>query len=224
MIKAGAQRLRRRTRADARRARHQPARRLPGDDASWDFGLGAGFYVDATQAPWSAHYRMYSYVTRELPALLAAQFPCRRSSSGRGSRPFDGRPRRAGAARCAIPASTARSRPSRRSRRRAAARGARRRSPATSAPNEDDWLAYDAERAGRPPALPRARSWSTRAPADTFLAEQLQPELFEAACRQSGQALRAAPARRLRPRLLLHPDLHRRPPRVACAGAGGVGT
>jgi S-formylglutathione hydrolase len=34
--------------------------RLPGDDASWDFGLGAGFYVDATQAPWSSHYRMYS--------------------------------------------------------------------------------------------------------------------------------------------------------------------
>ena len=48
--------------------------RLPGDDASWDFGLGAGFYVDATQAPWSAHYRMYSYVTRELPATIAANF------------------------------------------------------------------------------------------------------------------------------------------------------
>ena len=48
--------------------------RLPGDDASWDFGLGAGFYVDATEAPWSAHYRMYSYVTRELPELLATNF------------------------------------------------------------------------------------------------------------------------------------------------------
>lgn len=44
--------------------------RLPGDDASWDFGLGAGFYVDATQAPWSQHYRLYSYVTRELPGLV----------------------------------------------------------------------------------------------------------------------------------------------------------
>jgi S-formylglutathione hydrolase len=44
--------------------------RFPGDDASWDFGLGAGFYVDATQAPWSQHYRMYSYVTRELPELV----------------------------------------------------------------------------------------------------------------------------------------------------------
>jgi S-formylglutathione hydrolase len=46
--------------------------RIPGDDASWDFGLGAGFYVDATQSPWSQHYRMYSYVTRELPALVQA--------------------------------------------------------------------------------------------------------------------------------------------------------
>ena len=44
--------------------------RFPGDDASWDFGLGAGFYVDATQAPWSQNYRMYSYVTRELPQLI----------------------------------------------------------------------------------------------------------------------------------------------------------
>src|SRR5690606_36823327 len=42
----------------------------PGDDANWDFSLGAGFYVDATQAPWSQHYRMYSYVTRELPELV----------------------------------------------------------------------------------------------------------------------------------------------------------
>jgi len=46
------------------------------DDAegSWDFGLGAGFYVNATQAPFSAHYRMYDYVQSELPALLTGQF------------------------------------------------------------------------------------------------------------------------------------------------------
>jgi S-formylglutathione hydrolase len=47
---------------------------LPGDSDSWDFGVGAGFYVDATQAPWSKHYRMYSYVTSELPALIEAHF------------------------------------------------------------------------------------------------------------------------------------------------------
>ncbi|PZQ64908.1 MAG: S-formylglutathione hydrolase [Phenylobacterium zucineum] len=47
------------------------------DDAegAWDFGLGAGFYVDATEAPWSANYRMESYIVSELPALIAAQFP-----------------------------------------------------------------------------------------------------------------------------------------------------
>ncbi|WP_311267614.1 S-formylglutathione hydrolase [Sphingobium sp. WCS2017Hpa-17] len=44
-------------------------------DGAYDFGLGAGFYVDATQAPFAANYRMWSYVTDELPALIAAQFP-----------------------------------------------------------------------------------------------------------------------------------------------------
>lgn len=48
---------------------------LPGEHDSWDFGGGAGFYVDATVEPWSGHYRMYTYVTEELPALIAAHFP-----------------------------------------------------------------------------------------------------------------------------------------------------
>lgn len=42
---------------------------------AYDFGLGAGFYVDATQAPFAPHYRMWSYVTHELPALVAEHFP-----------------------------------------------------------------------------------------------------------------------------------------------------
>lgn len=50
-------------------------RRFPGDDAAWDFGQGAGFYVDATEAPWRDAYRMYSYVSRELPELVAEEFP-----------------------------------------------------------------------------------------------------------------------------------------------------
>ncbi|MDF0605812.1 S-formylglutathione hydrolase [Neisseriaceae bacterium TC5R-5] len=45
------------------------------DDADYDLGQGAGFYLNASQAPWSAHYRMYDYVTQELPALIASQFP-----------------------------------------------------------------------------------------------------------------------------------------------------
>jgi S-formylglutathione hydrolase len=44
-------------------------------DGEWDFGLGAGFYVDATQDPWAANYRMWTYVTDELPELVAAEFP-----------------------------------------------------------------------------------------------------------------------------------------------------
>jgi S-formylglutathione hydrolase len=49
---------------------------VPDDpDGAYDFGLGAGFYVDATQAPWSANYRMKSWIERELPALIGAELP-----------------------------------------------------------------------------------------------------------------------------------------------------
>lgn len=49
---------------------------VPDDtEGSWDFGLGAGFYVDATQEPWNKHYQMYTYVLDELPALVNANFP-----------------------------------------------------------------------------------------------------------------------------------------------------
>ena len=45
------------------------------DGEGYDFGQGAGFYVDATQEPWATNFRMWSYVTDELPALVAAEFP-----------------------------------------------------------------------------------------------------------------------------------------------------
>ena len=49
---------------------------VPDDgQGAWDFGLGAGFYVDATQQPWSQHYNMYSYITKELPELIEKHFP-----------------------------------------------------------------------------------------------------------------------------------------------------
>ena len=48
---------------------------IPGEDEDWDFGTGAGFYIDATEEPWKAHYRMYSYVVDELPALIVKHFP-----------------------------------------------------------------------------------------------------------------------------------------------------
>jgi S-formylglutathione hydrolase len=56
--------------------------RLPGDADSWDFGYSAGFYVDATAAPWSQYYRMYSYVTKELPALISGNLPARAEAAG----------------------------------------------------------------------------------------------------------------------------------------------
>jgi len=48
---------------------------LPGENDSYDFGSGAGFYVNATREPWSGHYRMYDYVVDELPALVEGQLP-----------------------------------------------------------------------------------------------------------------------------------------------------
>ena len=69
---------------------------VPDDpDGAYDFGLGAGFYVDATQLPWSSHYQMYSYYTDELPTCLqqVAQLDLARQSisghsmGGHGARP-----------------------------------------------------------------------------------------------------------------------------------------
>ena len=53
-------------------------------DGAWDFGLGAGFYLNATQEPWAQHYRMYDYVVHELPALIEKHLPAsdKRSISG----------------------------------------------------------------------------------------------------------------------------------------------
>jgi S-formylglutathione hydrolase len=48
---------------------------VAGESEDWDFGVGAGFYLDATEQPWSAHYRMESYITRELIALAAQELP-----------------------------------------------------------------------------------------------------------------------------------------------------
>src|SRR3546814_724326 len=48
---------------------------IPGEDDDWDFGTGAGFYLDATAAPWSQHYRMESYVADELFGIVTNQLP-----------------------------------------------------------------------------------------------------------------------------------------------------
>jgi S-formylglutathione hydrolase len=186
-IKAGAQRL---------AAEHglllvapdtSPRVRLPGDDASWDFGLAAGFYVDATQAPWAAHYRMYSYVTRELPELIAAQFAsadtARQSIMGHS---MGGH----GALVCAL------------------RNPAQYRSVSAFAPigspsqvpwgqkaftgylgtDATAWRDYDATELVQ--RYPRGDTiLIDQGMADKFLAEKLRPDLFAAACRRAGQKL-----------------------------------
>lgn len=55
---------------------------IPGEDEDYDFGTGAGFYLDATTEPWSENYNMYTYVTEELQALILDHFPAREESQG----------------------------------------------------------------------------------------------------------------------------------------------
>ncbi len=55
---------------------------IEGEDDDWAFGTGAGFYLDATVEPWSRHYRMESYVVKELPDLIADSFPIDRDRMG----------------------------------------------------------------------------------------------------------------------------------------------
>jgi S-formylglutathione hydrolase len=55
---------------------------IPGEKDSWDFGVGAGFYVDATREPWAQRYRMYSYVTQELREKVIAELPVREDRIG----------------------------------------------------------------------------------------------------------------------------------------------
>ncbi len=78
VIKAGAQRLAAELNLALVTCDTSPrAARFAGDDASWDFGQGAGFYLDATEAPWSAAYQMHTYVTRELREAVEKAFPVR---------------------------------------------------------------------------------------------------------------------------------------------------
>jgi S-formylglutathione hydrolase len=158
--------------------------RLPGDDASWDFGLGAGFYVDATQAPWSAHYRLYSYVTGELPALVAEHFPADATRQGIFGHSMGGH----GALVCAL-----RNPAQYRSLSAFAPIAAPMRCPwgrkaftGYLGSDESQWLDYDASVlvAQRPFHAPILVDQGT---ADKFLAEQLNPEIFADACRRSGQ-------------------------------------
>ena len=160
--------------------------RLPGDADSWDFGYSAGFYVDATQAPWSQFYRMYSYVTRELPPLVAAELPALAQAAGIFGHSMGGH----GALVCAL------------------RNPEQYKSVSAFAPiaapmqcpwgkkafsnylgtDTQTWREYDASElvARRPYPGPILIDQGT---ADQFLREQLMPEVFSAAAATSGQAL-----------------------------------
>jgi len=161
--------------------------RIPGDDASWDFGVGAGFYVDATEAPWSDHYRMYSYVTHELPELIAAGFPVDPGRQSIMGHSMGGH----GALVCAlrnperyrsVSAFAPIAAPSQVPWGQKAFRG-------YLGPDRATWADYDAT------ALVERAPWPGKimvdqGTADKFLGEQLRPELFADACARAGQQLR----------------------------------
>jgi S-formylglutathione hydrolase len=163
--------------------------RLPGDDESWDFGLAAGFYLDATAAPWSAHYRMYSYVARELPDLVLGQFPLDAGRVGLMGHSMGGHgaltiglkhPERFRSLSALAPISAPLQCP-----------WGQKALPRYLGSDPECWRPYDATElmgdltsvTGRPPVL------IDQGLEDEFLATQLKPELLEAAARRVGYPL-----------------------------------
>jgi S-formylglutathione hydrolase len=160
---------------------------LPGDREAWDLGQGAGFYVDATQAPWCAHYRMFSWVTEELPALVAARFPSDPARTGVSGHSMGGH----GALIAAL-------------RRPDVFRSCSAFAPIAAAAecpwghkalgsylgaDRAAWAAWDASALMRSHPYPRD-ILIDQGLADRFLTEQLQPERLEDAAAASGQRLR----------------------------------
>lgn len=161
--------------------------RYPGDDASWDFGLAAGFYVDATEAPWSGAYQMYRYVTRELRALVEAEFPVDATRRGVMGHSMGGHGAlvialREGAEYASASAFAPVVAPS------SVPWGARA-FQSYLGPDRERWKDYDATE-----LVKRGRRFAgelliDQGTADKFLEVQLQPERFHAACTEAGQAL-----------------------------------
>ena len=157
------------------------------DPKTYDFGKGAGFYVDATEAPWSANYRMYSYIAEELPALVAARFPADPARFGIFGHSMGGHgaltihlkhPEKFRSCSAFAPIVAPSSVP-----------WGRKAFGRYLGPDEARWAAYDATRllAARGPSP--AHLLIDQGTDDQFLAEQLRPELFAEAARTAGQKL-----------------------------------
>ncbi len=162
---------------------------IPGDSASWDLGVGAGFYVDATVQPWAGHYHMYSYIVRELHALMLSNFPIDAQRVGIMGHSMGGH----GALMIVL-----RNVEQYRSVSAFAPIAAPSRCPwgqkaftAYLGADQESWKQYDASALMAAAGAPRfaAGILIDQGLADKFLAEQLYPEVFEEACRTAGQAL-----------------------------------
>jgi S-formylglutathione hydrolase len=156
------------------------------EDLDWDLGSGAGFYVNATAAPWSRHYRMYDYVVEELPALIQVNFPVLPDRQGIFGHSMGGH----GALVCAFRNPT---------RYRSVSAFAPIAAPSQSAWGQKvfsnylgydpaAWRAYDASELVLSHPFP-SEILIDQGLADQFLADQLLPERFEKACAKVGQAL-----------------------------------
>jgi S-formylglutathione hydrolase len=164
-----------------------PRVQLPGDRDSWDFGIAAGFYLDATEAPWSKHYRMYSYVVDELPAIIGANFKADTSRSGIFGHSMGGH----GALTIGL------KNPEKyRSLSAFAPIAAPIQSPwglkaftGYLGAFRGAWSQYDATELVKAGHRFPGTILIDQGVADKFLAEQLKPGLFEAACRFAGQPL-----------------------------------
>ncbi|MHB8948661.1 MAG: S-formylglutathione hydrolase [Rhodoferax sp.] len=190
MIKAGAQRVA----AELGLALITPdtsprGANLTGDSDSWDFGVGAGFYIDATQAPWARHYRMESYITAELLPLLTSTLPLDAEHIGIFGHSMGGHGALTLALRHpglfkSVSAFAPICAPSQCPWGRKAFTG-------YLGADESNWLAHDATAlmTAQPSAPYPGGILIDQGLADKFLAEQLHPDLFEAACASVGQPL-----------------------------------
>jgi S-formylglutathione hydrolase len=157
--------------------------RFPGDDADWDFGQGAGFYLDATQAPWSSAYRMKTYVTQELKALVEAELPvasdrrgiCGHSMGGHGALTLALSTNLYASCSALAPIVA----PSQVPWGQKAFKGYL---------GENDWAAHDATELVAKQQFP-GKLLIDQGTADKFLERELRPELFRAACSKAGQPL-----------------------------------
>lgn len=159
---------------------------IEGATEDWDFGEGAGFFLDATEAPWSNRFRMYSYVTRELPELIEQEFPVDsdrcgifgHSMGGHGALVIGLRnPRRYRSISAFAPIVAPSQVP-----------WGHKALPRYLGENRETWARYDAcELVRRQPF--DGTLLVDQGLEDPFLAEQLKPELFEAACAEASQSL-----------------------------------